>query len=79
MAVTVYFIDGGRKEFPSATSATNRDPVFTVARYDTTKRDLVEIESFLSKDVATAEVSEAGVRQQIVGGSGRKSAGYSLE
>jgi len=72
MAVTVHFVDGRTEDFPSATSATNRGPVFTVARYDRRRRDLVEVRSFQSSQVALAEVFEGGVLKNIIAGAGRK-------
>ena len=71
MSVTVRFIEGKAQDFPQATSATNRGPIFTVAKHDSTKRDLAEVKSFLSKDVTVAEVFEGGALKRIVNGSGQ--------
>jgi hypothetical protein len=71
MAVTVHFIDGRTETFPLATSATNRGPVFTIARYDKAKLDLVEVSSFMSDQVTVAEVFDGAVLKNVISGSGR--------
>jgi hypothetical protein len=72
MAVIAHFLDGTTQTFPGATTATNRDPMFTVARYDKGSRRLVEVASFMSKNVTVAEVSELGRGTSVIAGSGRR-------
>ena len=71
--VTVYFHEGDPQSFATATGAVNRGPVFTVHRYDTRKRDVVEVRSFLTEHVAYALVDEHSRPTQYVAGSTRRS------
>ena len=71
--VTVYFHEGDPQSFVMATGAVSRGPVFTVHRYNTRKRDVVEVRSYLTEHVAYALVDEPGCPTQYVAGSTRRS------
>ena len=69
MAVIVYFANGDSQRFPKATTASNRDPIFTVARDDEATRELVEVGSFLATNVRMAEVFEGETLTEMIAGS----------
>jgi hypothetical protein len=68
MAVTVRFVDGSEKSYPTATSATRRGSLIVVAKDNPRKRNLEAVAVFPRDQVDFATVSDRGVTTSIVSG-----------